>query len=35
MALVLYRVLRVQLKAADSSYSPERAFEIVCHINLH
>ena len=35
MALVLYRVLRMQLKAADSPYSPERALEIVRHIQLH
>ena len=34
MALVLYRVLRMQLKAADSPYSPERALEIVRHIQL-
>ncbi|EQD63879.1 transposase, IS4 family protein, partial [mine drainage metagenome] len=28
MALVLYRVMRMQLKAAGSPYSPERAVEI-------
>ncbi|MDD4887306.1 MAG: IS1634 family transposase, partial [Thiomonas sp.] len=35
MALVLYRVLRMQRKAADSPYSPERALEIVRRIQLH
>jgi transposase len=35
MALVLYRVLRMQLKASGSDYSPERALEIARHIQLH
>ena len=35
MALVLYRVLRMQLKASGSAYSPERALQIARHIQLH
>jgi hypothetical protein len=35
MALVLYRVLRMQLKASGSDYSPERALEIARYIQLH
>ena len=35
MALVLYRVLRMQLKASGSAYSPERALEIARRIQLH
>ena len=35
MALVLYRVLRMQLKSTGSYYSPERALEIARRIQLH
>ena len=35
LALVLYRVLRMRLKANDSQYSPERALEIVRRIQFH
>jgi transposase len=35
LALVLYRVLRMRLKANDSPYSPERALEIVRRIQFH
>lgn len=35
LALVLYRVLRMRLKANDSAYSPERALEIVRRIQFH
>ncbi len=35
LALVLYRVLRMRLKANNSPYSPERALEIVRRIQLH
>jgi transposase len=35
LALVLYRVLRMRLKANNSPYSPERALEIVHRIQLH
>ncbi len=35
LALVLYRVLRMRLKAKDSPYSPERALEITRRIQLH
>ena len=35
LALVLYRVLRMRLKASQSSYSPERALEIVRRIQFH
>ncbi|THD07008.1 hypothetical protein B1806_15605 [Metallibacterium scheffleri] len=32
---MLYRLLRMQLKASGSAYSPERALEIARHIQLH
>ena len=32
---MLYCVLRMQLKATGSPYSPERALEIVRHIQFH
>ena len=35
LALVLYRVLRMRLKARDSHISPERALEIVRRIQFH
>ena len=35
LALVLYRVLRLRLKARDSTLSPERALEIVRRIQFH
>ena len=35
LALVLYRVLRMRLKARDSQLSPERALEIVRRIQFH
>ena len=35
LALVLYRVLRMRLKAKDSRLSPERALEIVRRIQFH
>ena len=35
LALVLYRVLRMRLKAKDSHLSPERALEIVRRIQFH
>jgi len=35
LALVLYRVLRMRLKANSSPYSPERALEIVRRIQFH
>ena len=35
LALVLYRVLRMRLKDRHSSYSPERALEIVRRIQFH
>ncbi len=35
LALVLYRVLRLRLKAKGSPYSPERALEITRRIQLH
>lgn len=35
LALVLYRVLRMRLKASQSAYSPERALEIVRRIQFH
>ena len=35
MPLMLYRVLRLQLKDKHSPYSPERALEIARHIELH
>ena len=35
LALVLYRVLRMRLKANDSPYSPERVLEIVRRIQFH
>ncbi len=35
LALVLYRVLRMRLKANDRQYSPERALEIVRRIQFH
>ena len=35
LALVLYRVLRMRLKANNSPYSPERALEIVRRIQFH
>jgi transposase len=35
LALVLYRVLRMRLKASQSPYSPERALEIVRRIQFH
>jgi len=35
LALVLYRVLRMRLKARDSALSPERALEIARRIQFH
>lgn len=35
LALVLHRVMRMQLKHANSSYSPERALEIARRIQFH
>lgn len=35
LALILYRVLRMRLKAKHSPYSPERALEITRRIQLH
>ena len=35
IALVLYRVLRMRLKDKGSTYSPERALEIVRQIQFH
>ena len=35
LALVLYRVLRMRLKANHSAYSPERALEVVRRIQFH
>ena len=35
LALVLYRVLRMRLRARDSKYSPERALEIARRIQFH
>ena len=35
LALILYRVLRMRLKARDSQLSPERALEIVRRIQFH
>lgn len=35
LALILYRVLRLRLKAKHSSHSPERALEISRRIQLH
>jgi transposase len=35
LALVLHRVMRMQLKDAKSEYSPERALEIARRIQLH
>ena len=35
LALVLHRVMRMQLKDANSSYSPERALEIARRIQSH
>ena len=35
LALVLYRVMRMRLKARDSACSPERALEIVRRIQFH
>ena len=35
LALVLYRVLRMRLKARDSQFSPERALEIARRIQFH
>jgi hypothetical protein len=35
LALVLYRVLRMRLKANNSPYSPERALEVVRRIQFH
>jgi transposase len=35
LALVLHRVMRMQLRQADSGYSPERVLEIVRRIQFH
>ena len=35
LALVLYRVLRMRLKANHSPYSPERTLEVVRRIQFH
>ena len=35
LALVLHRVLRMQLKDANSDYSPQRALEIAGRIQFH
>lgn len=35
LALILYRVMRMRLKAKNSAYSPERALEITRRIQLH
>ena len=35
LALVLHRVLRMQLKDANSAYSPQRALEIAGRIQFH
>ena len=35
LALVLYRVLRMRLKANNSPYSPEHALEVVRRIQFH
>ena len=35
IALILYRVLRMRLKAGDSAYSPERLLEIMNKIQYH
>ena len=35
MALVLYRVLRMRLKAADSDFSPDRALRALRQIQQH
>lgn len=35
LALILYRVMRMRLKARDSQLSPERALEIVRRIQFH
>jgi len=35
LALVLYRVLRMRLKANNSAYSPERTLEVVRRIQFH
>ena len=35
IALILYRVLRMRLKAGDSPYSPERLLEIMNKIQYH
>ena len=35
LALVLHRVLRMQLRDANSEYSPERALEIARRIQFH
>ncbi|HXH85741.1 MAG TPA: IS1634 family transposase, partial [Nitrospira sp.] len=35
MALILYRVMRMRLRASDSSLSPERALEVLRRIQRH
>jgi hypothetical protein len=35
MALILYRVMRMRLKTADSKTSPERALEVLRRIQRH
>ena len=35
MALLLYRVMRMRLKAANVAFSPERALEILRQIQYH
>jgi hypothetical protein len=35
LALVLYRVLRMRLKAAQSGFSPDRALHVLSHIQQH
>ena len=35
MALILYRVMRMRLRASESSHSPERALEVLRRVQRH
>jgi transposase len=35
MALILYRVMRMRLRASDSAHSPERALEVLRRVQRH
>ena len=35
MALILYRIMRMRLKRAQTNYSPERALEMLRRIQRH